>query len=173
MAESKAPGLALAAIRGDETMLLHGYGMRDIDVPVPVDTDTQLLLCSIIQSFTAAGPGLLVDQRMLDWSRPVREVLPAFRLHDAVATERATARDLLNHTIGLPRHDGVHRPGDLSRVQMPAALRSGRSTAVGAGAGGGAPGCRSEFRCTEPDVIDAIALRQSNGVLIAAQQGEG
>ena len=123
MAEWKVPGLALAVIRSDETLLLQGYGVRDIDAPTPVDADTQFLLCSITKSFTAAGLGLLVDERKLDWSWPVRKVLPEFRLHDAVATERATVRDLLSHTIGLPRHDWLHMPGDLSRAQMLAALR--------------------------------------------------
>ena len=122
MAEWKVPGLALAIIQGDET-LLQGWGVRDVDTPAPVDADTQFLLCSITKSFTAAGLGLLVDARKLDWSRPVREVLPEFRLHDTVATERATVRDLLSHTIGLPRHDWLHMPGDLSRMQMLAALR--------------------------------------------------
>ncbi|MDM0057228.1 serine hydrolase [Variovorax fucosicus] len=123
MKEWKVPGLALAVIQDGEVALLKGYGVRDTDSGLPVTTDTQFLLCSITKSFTAAGLGLLVDERKLDWDRPVREVIPEFRLHDPVATERLTVRDLLCHHSGLPRHDWIHMPGDLSNAQMLAALR--------------------------------------------------
>jgi CubicO group peptidase (beta-lactamase class C family) len=123
MQEWQVPGLALAVIQDGEVVLQKGYGVRDTDTGLPVTTDTQFLLCSITKSFTAAGLGLLVDERKLDWDRPVREVLPEFRLHDAVATGRLTVRDLLCHHSGLPRHDWIHMPGDLSNAQMLAALR--------------------------------------------------
>ncbi|WP_454738473.1 serine hydrolase [Cupriavidus necator] len=123
MAEWKIPGLALAVIRDGEPILLRGYGMRDSSAPAPVTTATQFLLCSLTKSFTAAGLGLLVDERKLDWTTPVREIIPGFRLHDAVATERLTVRDLLCHHSGLPRHDWVHAPGDLDTQQMMERLR--------------------------------------------------
>ncbi|CAN7773654.1 serine hydrolase [Cupriavidus necator] len=123
MAEWQLPGLALAVIKDQETILMKGYGVRDVDSRLPVTTDTQFLLCSITKSFTAAGLGLLVDEGKLDWTRPVREYLPEFRLYDPVATERVTVRDLLCHHSGLPRHDWIHSPGDLSTAQILAALR--------------------------------------------------
>lgn len=123
MQEWKVPGLALAVIQDGEIAVLKGYGVRDIGTSLPVTIDTQFLLCSITKSFTAAGLGLLVDEGKLEWSRPVREVIPEFRLHDAVATERLTVRDLLCHHSGLPRHDWVHMPGDLSGAQMLPLLR--------------------------------------------------
>jgi len=55
--------------------------------------------------------------------KPVREYIPEFRLHDAVATDRITVRDLLCHHSGLPRHDWIWVPGDLSPAQMLAAMR--------------------------------------------------
>lgn len=123
MQEWKVPGLALAVIQDGEVAVLKGYGVRDTDTGLPVTIDTQFLLCSITKSFTAAGLGLLVDERKLDWDRPVREVIPEFRLQDPVATERLTVRDLLCHHSGLPRHDWVHQPGDLSGAQMLPLLR--------------------------------------------------
>ncbi|MBV8270855.1 MAG: serine hydrolase [Cupriavidus sp.] len=123
MAESRVPGVAIAMLQGDETILLKGYGRRDIDAPGLVTADTQFLLCSLTKSFTATGLGLLVDEGKLDWNKPVREYLPEFRLYDAVATERTSVRDLLCHQSGLPRHDWIHAPGDLSMPQILAALR--------------------------------------------------
>ena len=66
---------------------------------------------------------MLVDDGLLDWTRPVREYLPDFRLHDEIATDRVTVLDLLCHRSGLPRHDWIWMPGDTTRQEMFAALR--------------------------------------------------
>lgn len=123
MAEWQVPGLALCVVRDGETNLLKVYGQRDVEAGLPVTVDTQFTLCSITKSFTAAGLGMLVDERRLDWTKPVREYLPEFRLHDPIATDRVTVQDLLCHHSGLPRHDWVWMTGDLSRDGMFAALR--------------------------------------------------
>jgi CubicO group peptidase (beta-lactamase class C family) len=123
MKEWQVPGLAIAVVQEDEPVLLKAYGYRDVEASLPVTTDTQFMLCSITKSFTAAGLGMLVDDRRLDWMKPVREYVPEFRLRDPVATDRVTVRDLLGHHSGLPRHDWMWMPGDLSQEQMLAALR--------------------------------------------------
>jgi CubicO group peptidase (beta-lactamase class C family) len=123
MDEWKIPGLAVAVVQNGEVALMRAYGLRDVEAGLPVTTDTQFLICSITKSFTAAGLSLLVDERRLDWAKPVRDYIPEFRLHDAVATDRVTVRDLLCHHSGLPRHDWIWLPGDLSPAQMLAAMR--------------------------------------------------
>jgi CubicO group peptidase (beta-lactamase class C family) len=119
----KVPGLALAVVQNGEVALVRAYGLRDVEAGLKVTTDTQFLIGSITKSFTATGLALLVDEGRLDWEKPVRDYLPEFRLQDAVATERVTVRDLLCHHSGLPRHDWVWMPGDLSATQMLAAMR--------------------------------------------------
>jgi CubicO group peptidase (beta-lactamase class C family) len=66
---------------------------------------------------------LLHNEGRLDWTKPVRDYIHEFRLHDAVATERVTVRDLLCHLSGLPRHDWVWRPGDRTSAELLAAMR--------------------------------------------------
>ena len=123
MAEWQVPGLALCVVRDGEPDLLKVYGQRDVEAALPVTVDTQFTICSITKSFTAIGLGMLVDERRLDWTKPVREYLPEFRLHDPIATDRVTVQDLLCHHSGLPRHDWVWMAGDPSRDEMFAALR--------------------------------------------------
>ena len=123
MDEWKIPGLAIAVVQDKEAALVRAYGVRDVEAGLKATTDTHFLICSITKSFTATGLALLVDERRLDWTKPVRDYIPEFRLHDAVATDRVTVRDLLCHHSGLPRHDWVWLPGDLSSVQMLAAMR--------------------------------------------------
>ena len=123
MDEWMIPGLAVAVVQNGEVALVRAYGLRDVEAGLKVTTDTQFLIGSISKSFTSTGLALLIDERRLDWKKPVRDYIPEFRLHDAVATDRVTVRDLLCHHSGLPRHDWVWIPGDLSPAQMLAAMR--------------------------------------------------
>jgi CubicO group peptidase (beta-lactamase class C family) len=123
MDEWKVPGLAVAVVQNGEVALLRAYGFRDVEAGLKVTTDTQFLIGSVTKSFTSTGLALLMDERRLDWKKPVRDYIPEFRLHDAVATDRITVRDLLCHHSGLPRHDWIWIPGDLSPEQMLAAMR--------------------------------------------------
>jgi CubicO group peptidase (beta-lactamase class C family) len=103
MEEWKVPGLAVAVVQNGEVVFVRPYGLRDVEVASKVTTDTQFQLMSVSKSFTATGLALLVDERRLDWKKPVREYIPEFRLHDAFASDRVTVRDLLCHHSGLPR----------------------------------------------------------------------
>ena len=100
MADWKVPGAALAVVQDGKVVLLKAYGQRDVEANLPVTTDTQFLICSITKSFTATAVALLHNEGRLDWTKPVRDYIPEFRLHDAVATERVTVRDLLCHHSG-------------------------------------------------------------------------
>jgi CubicO group peptidase (beta-lactamase class C family) len=114
----KVPGAALAIVQDGRVALTRSYGQRDVEADLPVTPRTQFVICSITKSFTATAVALLHNEGLLDWDKPVRDYLPEFRLHDAIATERVTIRDLLTHQTGLPRHDWLHLPGDLAPAQM-------------------------------------------------------
>lgn len=118
MAVWKVPGAALAIVQDGKVVLTGAYGQRDVEADLPVTPRTQFVICSITKSFTATAIALLHNEGLLDWTKPVRDYLPEFRLSDAVATERVTVRDLLSHQSGLPRHDWLHLPGDLAPSEM-------------------------------------------------------
>jgi CubicO group peptidase (beta-lactamase class C family) len=123
MADWNVPGAALAVVKDGKLALAKGYGQRDVAASLPVTPATQFLIGSITKSFTATGVGLLHNEGRLDWTKPVRDYIPEFRLHDPVATERLTVRDLLCHQSGLPRHDWVWLPGDRTSAELLSAMR--------------------------------------------------
>lgn len=123
MGDWKVPSAALAVVQGGEMVLARAYGHRNIEANLPATTATQFLIGSITKSFTAAAVALLHNEGRLDWTKPVRDFIPEFRLHDAVATERVTVRDLLCHQSGLPRHDWVWLPGDRTPAELLSAMR--------------------------------------------------
>lgn len=123
MADWKVPGAALAVVQDGKVVLTRGYGQRDVAANLPVTPATQFAICSITKSFTATALALLHHEGRFDWSKPVREAMPEFRLSDPVATDRVTALDLLCHRTGLPRHDWMHEPGDLAPADMLGRMR--------------------------------------------------
>lgn len=123
MADWKVPGVALAVVQNAEVALTRAYGQRDVEADLPMTPKTHCVICSITKSFTASAVALLHSEGRLDWTKPVRDYLPEFRLSDAVATDRVTVQDLLSHRYGLPRHDWVHLPGDRAPAELLAPMR--------------------------------------------------
>ncbi|CAM2195904.1 beta-lactamase class C [Paraburkholderia kururiensis] len=123
MTDWKTPGAAIAVVRDGKVVLEKGYGQRDVEADLPVTSATQFMICSITKSFTASAVALLHHEGRLDWTRPVRDYLPEFRLHDPIATERLTILDLLTHQSGLPPHDWVYLPGDRAPSELLGVMR--------------------------------------------------
>ncbi len=105
LAQWKVPGVAVAVVRGGKVVLAEGYGLRDVPNKLPVTPRTIFAIGSSSKAFTATAVGILVDEGKLDWDKPVRDYLPAFRIQDESASARMTPRDLLCHRSGLARHD--------------------------------------------------------------------
>src|SRR5262245_31929545 len=124
MKEWKVPGLAVAVVHDGKIVHSKGYGFRDLDKQLPVTPDTLFAIGSISKSFTVTDLGLLVDEGKLDWDAPVRTYVSDFQLHDRFATEHMTARDLVTHRSGLPRHDFLwYADPSRSRKELYARLR--------------------------------------------------
>ncbi len=99
------PGAGVAVVAGGEVIFAEGFGYRDLEHQKPMTADSLFAVGSTTKAFTATVLGMLVDDGKLDWDAPLRETLPRFRLADSLATELMTARDLVTHRSGLPRHD--------------------------------------------------------------------
>ena len=123
MQQWKVPGLAVGVVKDGKLIYAKGYGFRDLEHKLPVDTNTLFPIGSISKSFTSLAFAMLNDEGKVDWDKPVRDYLPEFQLYDAVASERATPRDLFSHRTGLPRHDIVWYSSDFSRPEMLSRLK--------------------------------------------------
>lgn len=119
----QVPGCAIGIAQGNKTVLAKGFGRRDMQGKLPVTPDTVFAIGSCTKAFTCVALGMLADEGKLDWDKPVRDYLPDFRVFDSVAAERMTARDLVTHRSGLPRHDMLWYGSPLSRGDLFARLR--------------------------------------------------
>jgi CubicO group peptidase (beta-lactamase class C family) len=114
----QTPGLAIAVVQDDEVVYERAIGVRDVDQHLEVTSQTLFAIASCSKAFTTAALAVLADEGRLDWDLPVREYMPSFRLHDTLATERISARDLVCHRSGLPRHDLLWYSSAKSRSEL-------------------------------------------------------
>ena len=121
--EWKVPGVAMSIVRGEDVLLVKGYGLRDAERKLPVTPRTLFAIGSCTKAFTTFVMGALADEGKLDWNAPLSQYLPGFRLMDPVASERMNAVDLVTHRSGLPRHDALWYNASLSRKEMAERLR--------------------------------------------------
>jgi len=118
LGEWSVPGAALCIVKDGKLLYAKGYGVKDVKTQAPVTAQTLFGIASCSKSFTAACLAILADEGKLDWNKPIKEYMPDFQLSDEHATRTITARDLVSHRSGLPRHDYVWVSAQLNRKEM-------------------------------------------------------
>jgi CubicO group peptidase (beta-lactamase class C family) len=102
-----APGVAVGIVENGEVVHAETYGYANIEEGMKLSKEHLMPIGSSGKAFTATSAVMLAADGLLDLDKPIREYLPGFRFYDEVATQQATARDLLCHRTGLPRHDDM------------------------------------------------------------------
>jgi CubicO group peptidase (beta-lactamase class C family) len=132
LAAFEAPGAAVAVVKDGQVVLARGYGVRRLGGGAPVGPDTLFAIASNTKAFTAAALAILVDEGKLSWDDAVARRLPAFQLHDALATRELIVRDLVSHRSGLGLGAGDllwFPPTDLARAEIVRRVRGIRPAA--------------------------------------------
>ncbi len=110
MKDTGIPGMAVAIVRGGNTVYAKGFGIRDVsrgDGPDNrVDADTVFQLASVSKSVGATVVAHEVSANVVTWDTPVASKLPWFALNDTYVTGHVTIGDLYAHRSGLPDHAG-------------------------------------------------------------------
>jgi CubicO group peptidase (beta-lactamase class C family) len=112
------PGAALVVVRGDQVLVLKGFGRKHTDRPDPVTPDTLFPIASCTKAFTATLLAMLVDDGRLGWDDSMHDLLPAFKLSDPNADAMVNLRDLLSHRTGVMGNDLLwyHAPWGIDEV---------------------------------------------------------
>ncbi len=125
MREFEIPGMGIAIVRPNGTVLLEPLGVRTLGQEAPVDIHSQFAIASNSKAFLSACLAIEVDRGSLGWEDPVISHLPAFRMFDRAVTRMMTVRDLLVHRSGLPLGAGdlmLVRQGKFTARQVMSAL---------------------------------------------------
>ncbi len=92
---------AQVAVLADGEIVDAAAGVLSTATKAPVTLDSLFQIGSITKVWTATLVLQLVHEGLLDLDRPVRAVLPEFRLADEQAADTVTPRQLLCHTGGF------------------------------------------------------------------------
>lgn len=115
------PGLAIAVVVGDETVLTAGYGVADLSTGAPADADTRFYIASSTKSFTALALAAMAGRGEIDLAAPVADWSRGGGLPSDLAA-RVTLTDLLSHRSGLDNSPISFRAA-MSGDHTPAVMR--------------------------------------------------
>ena len=84
--------------------ILHkaNFGYRDVERGVVANSQTIYGIGSMTKAFVAAGMGKLVEEQKLNWTTPIKDILPEWHNTDSAVTSLTTVVDCLAHRTGLP-----------------------------------------------------------------------
>ena len=103
--EWHASGCAVAIVDRNNVILSKGFGYKDYAQRIPVTENTLFAIGSCSKAFTSTLLGMLVKEGRLDLDKPVHDYLPELKFNNDGLTLHVTARDMMCHRTGLPRHD--------------------------------------------------------------------
>jgi CubicO group peptidase (beta-lactamase class C family) len=95
--ENRTAGIAVAVVRGGDTLLYKGYGKADVEWNVPMPADAMFEIGSVTKQFTAVALLQLRDAGKLSLDDDITKWLPDFDPRG----NKVTLRRLLDHTSGI------------------------------------------------------------------------
>jgi len=99
------PGFAIAVVEKNKIVYAKGFGYRDIANKKPATANTLFAIGSCTKAFTATLLGMLRQDGLVDFDKPVNTYLPDLRFFNNDMNDKITLRDMMCHRTGLPRHD--------------------------------------------------------------------
>lgn len=96
-----APGAVIYIQRGDKTSV-SAAGVADKSTSIPMPTDALLRIGSVSKVYTATVILRLAEQSFLNLDAPIKTYLPESVTQGLANGDKATVRQLLNHTGGIP-----------------------------------------------------------------------
>lgn len=114
------PGLAIAIVKDGKTVVMKGYGVRDLETKEPVDENTLFMIASNSKLFTGTALAQLDYNNKLSLDDKVSKYIKDYTLYDKNTTDMVTIRDLLSHHLGTRTFQGdfVFWNSNLGRRQI-------------------------------------------------------
>lgn len=104
---ARIPGLAYGIVKGDKIVHLQAYGINEL-TGQSITPQTPFLIGSVGKVITSLAIQQLISAGKVELDGPVQRYIPWFRLADEDAAKQITIRQLLTHTSGLSKGDGVN-----------------------------------------------------------------
>jgi len=103
IADREAPSVAIALVRGKDTITMRAWGKADLEQDVAATPGSVYRIGSVTKQFTSAAVMQLVEQGKVRLDDSIAVYLPTL----PAAWRAVTVRQLLNHTSGIPSYTGI------------------------------------------------------------------
>ena len=103
--ETGLVGGVVNVVQGGKVTFTYHYGYADRENGIPMDQDTLFDVASTSKAWTVMLAAQAIDEGLLTWDGPIRDVIPEFQMTDEYAAAHLSVRDLASHRSGLPGHD--------------------------------------------------------------------
>jgi len=105
MADWKAVGCAVGIVKNGKIIYAKGFGYRDLYKKLPVTAQTLFPIASNTKLFTATAIGLLVNDKKIEWDKPIKKFVPEIEFNSDNLNNNVTLRDMLSHRTGVASPD--------------------------------------------------------------------
>lgn len=106
MKDWNIPGLAIAIVKDGKTVVMKGYGVKNLQTNEPVDSLTLFMIASNTKLFTGTALAQLEYDKKLSLSDKIIKYFPDYKLYDSFATKEVTIQDMLGHHLGTKTFQG-------------------------------------------------------------------
>jgi CubicO group peptidase (beta-lactamase class C family) len=103
LADSSSPSVAIAVVRGGDTLAMRAWGKADLEQDVAATSGTVYRIGSVTKQFTAAAVMQLMEIGKVRLDDSIGSYLPSLPR----AWHPVTVRQLLNHTSGVPSYTDI------------------------------------------------------------------
>lgn len=107
---TKAAGVAVAAFKGKEKIILKSYGYADLEFKIKLPVDASFEIGSVTKQFTAAAILQLVDSGKINLDEEITKYIK-FNTQG----HKVTVRQLLSHTSGIKGYTELPLFGQISK----------------------------------------------------------
>lgn len=113
--DGRAAGMSVGVVRGNDTLVLKGYGKADLELDVPTPPHAVYEIGSVTKQFTAAGILLLAEEGKLSLDDDLTKYMPDY----PTAGNKIPIRRLLDHTSGIKGYTELPKFGTIMTRKLP------------------------------------------------------
>ncbi len=127
LAAKESPSVAIAVIRGADTLVFGAWGKADLENDVAATPTSVYRIGSVTKQFTSAAVMQLVEKGLVKLDAPIGTYLATL----PAEWKPVTVRQLLNHTSGIPSYTDIgeawaRRWGEIMTPDTLVALTAGK-----------------------------------------------
>lgn len=113
--DGRAAGMSVGIVRGNDTLVMKGYGKADLELDVPTPPHAVYEIGSVTKQFTASAVLLLAEEGKLSLDDDLTKYLPDY----PTAGNKIPLRRLLDHTSGIKGYTELAKFGTIVTRKLP------------------------------------------------------